>query len=304
MTWLNYHHLYYFYVIAKEGGVAKASRFLRLGQPTLSTQLRQFEDALGTKLFLRQGKQLVLTEAGRIAFDYASEIFRLGTEFIQTLTGGGVSSSRMVLKVGVLDSLPKTFLKQMIESVQSVGNSYVSVTEGPMDVLLRELGAHRLDLVMSSVPAPASTTLKYVSRSIGSSQVVVMGGKRFQGLKRKFPESLTDQPFFFPTAHSKLRSDIDHVFRLHNVKVIPLGETQDTALQKLLVASGQTLAAMSRVAAESLLEQKAAIVIGTLPNIEEQYWLISMERRMANPLAAHLSESFKILEKPLRSSRL
>jgi LysR family transcriptional regulator, transcriptional activator of nhaA len=292
MNWFNYQHLYYFYMIAREGGVAKAATKLRLGQPTLSTQLKQFETALGHQLFERVNRSMQLTETGKVVYDYAEEIFKLGSEMVETINdkrGDHVTH----LQIGALDSVPKAIIEQLLAAANRISECYVSLLEGPTDFLLRELMAHRIDLVITNTPAPIAPKTQCHSRLIAEMPVVVFGAREFHKLKQGFPKSLEAQPFVLPTSHSKLRSDIEHFFDTKKIKIRPIIETQDTSLQQLIVQSGKALAAMAEPAFTSLGGESKLAVLGQLP-VKEQLWLSSASRRIKNPIASELMENFKL----------
>ncbi len=293
MNWLNYHHLFYFYTIAQEGGVARAAEKLRLGQPTLSTQLKQFEENLGTKLFDRNKRHLVLTETGRIALRYASEIFKLGAEFIETVKEQRIPNL-IHLRVGSLDSIPKNSIFALTEAAHQEGKCFISVTEGPSDFLMRELNAHRIDLVLTNSSAPVGPGSTFQSRLVGEVPVAVYGAKNFNRLKKNFPKSLEGQPFVVPTAHSKLRRDLEHYFETQNVHPRIITETQDSALQKLMVKAGRALAALPRSIVEDLLVEGHVTRLGVLEHVTESVWLSGIDRKIQNPIAAKLFDKFSL----------
>ena len=293
MKWLNYHHLFYFRTIAKAGGIAKAAEKLRLGQPTLSTQLKQLEDALGRSLFERKNRSLVLTEAGKIALDYAENIFRTGDELLQVLEDGAVSG-RTDVKIGALDSVPKRLLSNLVRAALKEKNVTVSLLEGRGDELFRELFSHQLDLIVSNYPPSSLEFGRIYSRSLAKVPVAVFASPEFIGLKKTFPESLNGQPFILPTAHSKLRHDLDHYFKINGLRIIPLVETQDTSLQKLLGIDGLGLIPLPEFTAKDLVGEKKLVKLGTLQDVKEEFWLISAARKIENPVAARLMKSFQV----------
>lgn len=290
--WLNYHHLYYFRTIAQEGGIAKAAKRLRLGQPTLSTQLRQFEDAIGHKLFERKQKRLYLTESGRAALEYANEIFRLGDEMVEVLHDRRITD-RVELQIGALDTVPKSLTMRLIERARSVQNCTVSIAEGRADELIRELRAHRLDIVISDVPPPAGEGGLF-AKKIATMPVVVCGARQFAPLKRNFPASLAGAPFVLPTWHCRLRQDLEHLFKVQNLRPDVVVEVQDTALQKLLAVHGVGITVVAAQAVQELIDNRDLVMIGELPDVYEELWLIVGDRRIANPVAAKLMQEFTV----------
>jgi len=290
MQWLNYHHLYYFRTIAQEGSIARAAEKLRIGQPTLSTQLRQLEDMVGKNLFERRNRKLVLTEAGRSALDYADEIFRLGDEMLEVLQDR-TSLNQTHLQIGALDSVPKDVLLSIAMAAYRAGPCTVSFLEGKGDELLRELYNHRIDLLVSNYPSQAKEEMQVYSRSVAKLPVSVYGSEAFRSLKKAFPKSLAGQPFVLPTVHSKLRHDLNHYFQLNGMQISPIAETQDTSLQKLLAANGIGLAPFSESKGHS---EKNLIRLGRLTGIYEEVWLISAQRKIENPVAAKLMNTFSL----------
>lgn len=291
--WLNYHHLYYFRTIAHEGGIAKAAEKLRLGQPTLSTQLRQLEESLGHLLFDRRKRTLILTEAGKVALEYADSIFRSGDELIQVLDDKSFSG-RTDVKFGALDSVPKRLLLSLMEGALKEGNCSVSLLEGRGDELFRELLAHQIDLIISNYPPATSDLGRVYSRSIAKVPVAVFGAPKYAHLKKGFPRSLEGQPFVLPTSHSKLRHDLDHYFTVNKLRVIPVAETQDTSVQKLLGIEGHGLIPLPEFTTRDLIGEKKLIKVGSLAEVKEEFWLISAERKIENPIAARIMKSFRL----------
>lgn len=291
--WLNYHHLYYFRTIAHEGGIAKAAEKLRLGQPTLSTQLRQLEDALGHRLFERSKRSLILTDAGKVALEYADSIFKSGDELLQVLEDQSFSG-RTDVKFGALDSVPKRLLLGLLEAALKEGNCSVSLLEGRGDELFRELLAHQIDLVVCNYPPSTPDVGKVHARSIAKFPVAVFGAPKFAHLKKNFPRSLEGQPFILPTAHSKLRHDLDHYFLLHRFRVISVVETQDTSVQKLLGIEGHGLIPLPEFAARDLVSERKLVKLGVLSEVKEEFWLVAAARKIENPIAANIMKSFAV----------
>lgn len=298
MQWLNYHHLYYFWTIATEGSIAKAAEKLRLGQPTLSTQLKQLEDSVGRPLFERRNRKLILTEAGQTALKYANEIFRLGSEMVEAIQDRLPATSKYHVQIGALDSVPKQLTLFLTQSAYEIGPCMVSILEGKGDELMRELLAHRIDILLSNYP-PAFANRgveeeKIHARSIAKVPIVICGAPKYQSLIKKFPQSLSGQPFILPTFHSKLRYDLDHYFQLKQLAIHQVAETQDTSLQRLLGQSGAGLIPIAEPAASDLLADKRLIKIGRLEGVFEEFWLVSASRKIENPIAARLMRTFSI----------
>ncbi len=291
--WVNYHHLLYFKTIAMEGGMAKAAKKLRLGQPTLSTQLKQFEETLGHELFDRSKRQLQLTEVGRVVLGYACEIFKLGDEMVDSLSDQHLTN-KIQVQIGAMDTVPKHLTLKIFHKAQTTFDCFISIVDGHGDELLRELRAHQLDLVIANYLPPTGEVAGFYAKNKARMPVVICGAGKFSKLKRGFPASLKDQPFIMPALESKLRHDVEHFFKINDIHVSTIAEVQDTSLQKLMSSHGDGLIAMALPAAEELIAQKELINIGTLQDVHEELWLIAAERRIQNPVASALMNSLTI----------
>ncbi len=291
MAWLNYHHLYYFWMTANEGSIKDASKKLTIGQPTISTQIKNLEGSLNQNLFKRKSRRLVLTEAGKVVLDYANQIFNLGNELMEVINDG-TFSKRMHVQFGALDSVPKSLTQSLIHSAQEIGPCTIAVLEGGGDYLFRELEAHRIDLVVSNHPPTIGDTKQYFSKLLAKLPISIFSTKKFQNLKRKFPQSLKDQPFIMPSLHSKLRHDLEHFFQINNISVDVIIETQDTSIQKLLGNEGMGLIPLPDFAGKDLVKEGKLIKLGTLQGVTEDFWLISSPRKIQNPIASSLMKEF------------
>jgi len=292
MTWLNYHHLYYFWITAQEGSIRDASKKLGIGQPTISTQIKSLEESLNQSLFERKSRRLLLTESGKVVLDYANQIFTLGNELIE-VTKDGTFSKRTHFQLGALDSVPKSLVQALIHSAQKTSPCTISVLEGEGDYLFRELGAHRIDLVISNFPPGIGDKKQYFSRLLAKNSMSIFATKKFQSLKRNFPKSLQDQPFIMPSLHSKLRHDLNHFFQSNKVTIDVIIETQDTSIQKLLGNEGMGLVPLPDFAGEELIKERKLIKIGSLRGVTEDFWLVSSPRKFSNPIAESLMKNFK-----------
>lgn len=292
MTPLNYHHLYYFKVIATEGSISKAAQKLLLGQPTLSMQLKQFEDVLGHPLFDRKNRSLVLTEMGQLVLSYANEIFRLGDEMMDAINDRP-NTRKIRIQVGALDSVPKALIKKVMERAFEIKNCQIAVMEGEGPELMDDLLNHRLDLVISNASPPSLTSEKLYAKSLAKLPLIVCGAPKFKHLIPNFPKSLQDSSFIFPTIHSRVRLEIEHYFESEKIRVDMIAETQDTSLLKALATDGKGLVVIAESAVESNLKDGSLIKIGDLGKKYEELWLISAHRKIQNPVANILMNEFE-----------
>ncbi|GJL79765.1 MAG: LysR family transcriptional regulator [Nitrospinaceae bacterium] len=293
MNSLNYQHLFYFRTVAVEGSVSRAAEKLFLGQPAISLQIKQLEESLGHKLFDRKNRKLILTEAGRAILDYANQIFRLGDE-LQEVLRDQTFTKRIHLQIGVLDSIPKKLVQLLVEAARKISDCTITVLEGEGDFLFRELLSHKNDLVVSNYPPSIGDTRQFNSRLLASSPISIFGVKKFGHLMRKFPQSLSGQPFILPTLHSKLRHDLDHFFRVSGIAINMIIETQGTGVQKTLGMEGVGLIPLPELSVREIQQNRNLLKLGTLPEVNEDFWLISSPRRIQNPVASAIFENFQL----------
>ena len=293
MHLLNYHHLYYFWITAKEGSITGASKKLGIGQPTISTQIKNLEGALNQDVFSREGKRLNLTETGKVVMDYANQIFTLGNELMEVIKDGNLSR-RPHIQFGALDSVPKSFVQMLIHSAQEICPCTISVLEGEGDYLFRELETHRIDLVISNYPPTIGDTREFFFRYLAKFPISIFATKKFKSLKHDFPKSLDEQPLIMPSLHSKLRHDLNHFFKTNNIFVDVLIETQDTSIQKLLAVEGMGLVPLPEFAGKELVSEGKLVKVGTLGGVTEEFWLVSSPRKIPNPIAVTLMKNFEL----------
>jgi LysR family transcriptional regulator, transcriptional activator of nhaA len=282
LKWINYHHLIYFKEIAKQESITKAAEVLSVGQPALSTQLKQLEEYLGEKLFERKNKRLILTSAGKVALDYANQINTLGQELLQVFDSK-VFTNQVHLKIGALDNIPKNLITDLVEVAHKKTNCYYSIYEGSKSELLRQLSTHEVDIIISDHPVSKQDISSIYSKKITSLSLSAYASSKYAKLKKNFPASLNQAPCIVPTSHSKIRSDIESFF--YNLKVTPrlVGETQDTALQKLLATKGQGVIFLPDFAAKPLVAKKELIKLGRIKELTVDYYLIYTKKVIENP---------------------
>lgn len=291
--WINYHHLFYFKTIAEEETVSKAAKKLRLGQPTLSAQLKQFEHTLGVQLFERHHKKLILTEQGRIALEYSKNIFKMGSEMYEVLHDR-LKPLKPSLHLGSLDSVPKQIILQLVKHAFRISPCQITLLEGKYDELSRELTSHRLDLLVTNF-LPAGVDGKGLSpKSITKRNVAFYGSEKFKTLRRNFPKSISGEPMILPTYDSKLRSDLDHWSKLNKLELNIVVESQDISVKKLLAINGLGLIPTASHNVTGQVLRGELVEIGQIHGIYEELYLITAQRKIENPIAAKLWRSFKV----------
>ena len=291
MDWLNYHHLLYFWVVASEGSVTAACERLHLAQPTISSQLRKLERSMGRKLLERSGRGLVLTETGKLVFEYADEIFSLGRELTEII--GGQQPDRPVrFAVGVPDVLPKLITFRILEPVMSMPEPVRLVcVEGTFDNLLVDMAAHRLDLILSDSPAHPSSNIRVFNHPLGQCSVSVLGTpEEARRLQRRFPESLNGEKVLLPTQNNVLRRSLDQWFDSKGIHPAVAAEFQDSALTKTFGQAGLGVFFAPSVIEDEICRQFNVRVAGRIEDVTERFYAISPERRIKHPAVEELTK--------------
>jgi LysR family transcriptional activator of nhaA len=291
MEWLNYHHLLYFWVTAREGSIARASVVLHLTPQTISSQISALEESLGEKLFEKSGRGLALTEIGQVVLRYADEIFTLGREMRDTLRGRPVSK-RPRLVVGIADVVPKLVAFRLIEPAFRLPQQMQIVCEeDDSQTLLAALAAHRLDLVISDAPVPAGAGVKAYNHLLGDSAIALFGtadlARRYG---RGFPRSLDGAPLLVPAHGTELRRMLDQFFETEDVRPQVVAEFADSALMKVCGQAGLGLFPGPAVIARRVERQYDVSRAGTLSDVRERFYVISPERKIRHPAVAAITE--------------
>lgn len=292
MDWLNYHHLLYFYMTAKEGSVTEASHRLNLAQPTVTAQIRSLEKAVGQKLFNRVGRNLVLTETGRMVYRYADEIFTLGRELHDLLQDRPVGLP-LRFTVGVVDVIPKLVAHHLIEpALQLQDPLRIVCHEGKFDQLLSELSQHNLDLVISDAPIGPQYNIRAYNHLLGECGLSLLATTKPAGQYRKnFPHSLDGAPFLMPTSQTSLRRTLDQFFDGENIRPLIVAEFDDTALLKVFGQRGLGLFAVPSVIEKEVCRQYGVKLIGRLDKARLEFYAVSVERRLKHPAVVAISQS-------------
>ncbi|GAB3426742.1 transcriptional activator NhaR [Massilia solisilvae] len=280
---LNFRHLYYFWVVAKEGGITRAAKRLNLAVQTISTQLAQLEESVGKALFTQQGRRLVLTEPGRLALAYADQIFMLGEQMQEAL--GEADSARTRLTVGISDSLPKLTAYKLLEATTKLDRQVRLVCyEDQFEALLGDLALHKLDVVLTDRAVDSGTALRVFSHQLFESETIVVGAPVLATLYAgAFPANLNGAPFLLPTRNNALRGKIDEWFDSHAVRPDIVGEFEDNALLNTFGRRGLGLFFAPAALAADIEEQFGARLVGRVPQVREQFYAISNERKIQHP---------------------
>lgn len=291
MEWLNYHHLFYFWTVAREGTITGACRILSLAQPTISAQIKALEDQLDEKLFERSGRNLVLTEAGQMVYKYADEIFSLGHEMLDTLKGQPAGKP-MRLKVGIADVVPKLIVYHLLEPALKMEEPvHLVCFEGKPNELTARLSIHDLDVILSDSPVGPDVSVRAYSHLLGQCNVTVMATEALaRKYRENFPDSLNGAPMLFSTQKTTLRKSLEFWFQSRNISPMVQAEFDDSALQEVFGRAGFGLIPVPSVIAQDIQRKYGVHYVGRIPQVKERFYAISLERRIKHPAVAAILE--------------
>jgi LysR family transcriptional regulator, transcriptional activator of nhaA len=292
MEWLNYHHLLYFWVVAREGGLLPASKILRLSHPTISSQVHALEERLGEKLFTRVGRRLVLTDVGRVVYKYADEIFSLGGELLDTLKGRPTGRPAR-LNVGVVDVVPKMIVRRLLEPALALPEPvHLVCHEDSYEKLLADLSLHTLDVVLADAPVPPGSHVRAYSHLLGECGVDFFATPAVAAAHRRhFPRSLDGAPLLLPIEGTVLRRALDHWLDASAIRPRIVAEFEDSALLKAFGADGAGIFPAPAAVEREVRRQYGVERVGRVKTIRERFYAISVERRIKNPAIVAIGDA-------------
>ncbi len=284
----SYRHLYYFWVVAKEGGMARAAARMGMAVQTVSAQVRELERSLGHALFKPAGRGLALTDAGQAALRQAEQIFQLG-EQLPALVRDAATTQSVRLAVGIADSLPKLVVQRLMAPVMAEPQLRLLCHVDEFQDMLAELALHRLDVVIADRPAPSNANLRLYGHRLGSSPISWYAAPSlFAAARRDFPASLARVPVLLPTTHAAVRARLDQWFERQGLEPMCVGEFEDSALLKTFGAEGMGVFPAADLIHEDLLRRYGVQRIGASDGVEEHYHAIGTEKKVAHPLVQRL----------------
>lgn len=287
-TPFNYKHLYYFWVVAKEGGISRAADKLNMAVQTVSAQVRELERSLGYALLKPAGRGLVLTEAGLAAMQQADHIFQLGAD-LPALVRDAVSAPTVRLAVGICDGLPKLVVRRLLKPVLTEPNLRLLCHEGEFDELLGDLALHRLDVVLSDRPAPTNPNIKLYNHALGSSAIAWYGtAAMVEAAGEDFPQNLAHVPVLLPTGHTAVRARLDQWFEQCAIRPRIVGEFEDSAMLKTFGASGMGVFPAAQWVHDDLLAFYQVQRLGSCEGVNENFFAIGTEKKVQHPLVQRL----------------
>ena len=290
MEFLNYHHLRYFWTVAKEGGLTKAAAKLHVSQPTISAQIHELESVLGEKLFRRAGRNLALTDTGQQVLSYAEEIFSLGQDLVNAVKQRPTTRP-LRLNLGVADALPKLVSYRIIEPIFRLPQPVqVCCSETNVSDMLLELAAYRLDIVLADEPASSGVTSRVFNHFLGESGVTLCAMPVLATrLRRGFPKSLNGAPALLPMQNSGLRRSLEKWFHAVGVRPRLVGEFYDPAFVNALAIHGLGFMTVPTVVVKEVVHRFGFRVIGQTDECQQQFYAITPERKLTHPAVAAIT---------------
>jgi len=291
----NYNHLYYFWTVAREGGVGKAAEVLHLTPQTISGQLRVLEQNLGASLFARSGRRLVLTDTGRLALSFAEEIFRLGAEMTEALRGRS-SGRPLQFSVGVVDVVPKAVAYRLLKPALHLDQPVrILCQEGKLEALLADIAIHKLDMVLADTPLGGGVNVRAFNHPLGDCGITFFAAPELAARCRGgFPASLADAPMLLPAVNTALRGALMHWLDQLDIHPNIVGEFEDRALMHAFGQAGVGVFVSPSVIEEEIARQYGVEVIGSTPVVRERYYAISAERRLRHPAVVAVSQAARL----------
>jgi LysR family transcriptional activator of nhaA len=287
---LNYHHLLYFWAIAKEGSLRLASEAMHVSQPSISVQLKQLEASLGTPLFTRASRKLVLTDTGQTVFEYAEEIFSLGRE-LWTTVRREPGQRPMRFHIGVADSIPKIIVRRQLAPVFDLGRSvHVIVREGSLEELLTQLAGHKLEIVLADEPSTSASRVKTFNHRVSTSDIAICAAPNLaKTLVSDFPRSLDGAPAVLPVSEMGLRRQLEQWFESQGVRPKIVAEAEDTALLIDLAAEGLGFVPIYSVVTDQLARTVRLLKVGIAEGLKMEVFAITAHRRIRHPGVAAMT---------------
>lgn len=289
---MNYKHLHYFWMVAHEGSIARASEKLHITPQTISGQLSLLEERIGNALFDKVGRGLRLTDTGRLVLRYADDIFELGRELNDVLRGApAVGASEFI--VGAASALPKTIVYKIIEPALHLPHD-ISLTsrEGPVEAMLADLAIHKVDMVLSDTPITNAVSIKAYNHLLGESELSCFAAPRLAKAHSKhFPQSLNNAPVLLPTPQYAIRQLLDGWFQQNDIHPLVCGQFDDSALMKSFGQTGMGVFFMSSTIEEEICNNFNVNVIGRIEGVKQKYYAISAERKVRHPAVAEICDN-------------
>ncbi|MDX1654934.1 MAG: LysR family transcriptional regulator [Candidatus Competibacteraceae bacterium] len=299
MATLNYKHLRYFWAVAHQGNLTRAAEWLKVSQSALSVQIQKLEAQLGHELFERRGKQLLLTEAGRIALDHADAIFAAGNELVSTLTGHR-ELARQILRVGALTTLSRNFQIRFLRPLLSRDDVEVILRSATLGELLQNLEAHRFDVVLANYAPPRDGATPWISHRVAEQPLSLVGYPRRVGPDDRLETLLAREPLVLPSIETSIRTGFDALADRLGIRPRIAAEVDDMAMLRLLAREDIGLAVVPPIVVRDELDSGLLIEAAQLPGLAESFYAITLARRFPNPLLRQLLAEDQLDSNPVQ----
>ena len=289
---INYKHLHYFWMVAKQGGIARASERLHLTPQTISGQISLLEEQLGETLFSKVGRNLELTETGRLVLSYADEIFALGGELEEVVRNLPIDRP-LVFKVGVADVVPKSIAYRLLAPALEMPDPVrIVCRENNLENLLAELALHRIDMVIADGPIPSGLNVRGFNHVLGECGISFMAiSKLARNLRKNFPHSLNGAPLLIPSEINLVQPRLLNWLDSLHIHPRIVGEFDDSALMKAFGQAGAGAFIVPTAIADEVAKQFGVAIVGDTEIVREQFYAISVERRISHPAVAAITET-------------
>jgi LysR family transcriptional activator of nhaA len=292
MRWLNYHHLYYFYRVARAGSIVAAAKELRVTHSTLSVQIKELGEALGGPLFEKRGRRLVLTPLGEHVLAYAEDIFHLGAELLESTSQVAGGALRTPLRIGLVPTLPRSLAYRLLEPALAVSPPPLVLRGDGYPKLLEDLSLGRVHGILAEAPPPAPSKARHYVHPLGRSKLAFYGAPHLaRAIRGGFPRSLATAPLVLPASTTPLRRALDRWFAQHRIQPRVVVESDDAAAVRTLGAHGHGVFPVRLALRAEVEDYLGAEFVGPIDGIEETYFLVSVERRVRHPFLASLVEN-------------
>jgi LysR family transcriptional activator of nhaA len=281
--WLNYNHLFYFWIVAREGSMMRAAEQLMVSQPTISCQIRELEEMFGKRLFDRTGRGLALTDAGRVVFNYAREIFTLGQELLNTMEHDQAQPLRMT--VGIVDVIPKTVVRLLLAPALRLEQPVRLICrEDKADRLLLDLAARRVDIVLSDAPIGNAVEVQGFNHLLGECGVTFFASPALAAkVRRKFPQSLNGAPMLLPSDTTTMRRSLNTWFTARKISPLVVGEFDDGATLAAFGRSELGVFPVPSIVEDEVREELRVAVVGRADTVRERYYAIATDAKLQHP---------------------
>jgi LysR family transcriptional activator of nhaA len=294
MSRLNYHHLHYFWHVAKIGNLTKTAEILHVSQSALSSQIKQLEENVGNQLFTRERRKLVLTDIGKVTFSYAESIFNLGNE-LEGILSHGQQTENQVIRIGMLSTMSRNFVDAFVSPLMDSSKTKIVIASRGQTNLLNELSDHELDLILTNIEVRGSNKQSWQCQLLSKQPISVIGHPGLR-MSKQFNKEYQKVDWILPLPNSPIRSAFDGLCAQYQFRPNIIGEADDMAMLRLLARDTKAVAVMPNVVVKDEIASGNLTSYAILPNIFENFYVVTVQKHMSNHLVMDLIKNFKLLD--------